>query len=141
MTFPLVSVSTITPACRRALRVMQRSGVAKLIARAEVFNCRKMSGSSSWSQHAWGNAADLIPRPPSSDDDKQRDAIAHNVVRQATERTIANRGRRLAVEHVIDHDARRIWTRGTGWHTYTRPTGDHVHVDFTPNRTGTPPCA
>lgn len=141
MTFPLQSTSTTTPELRRGMRVMQRTKVARLIAYAGVFNCRRIAGSSSWSQHAWGNAGDLFPKPPSADDDKQRDAIAHNVVRQATERTIANRGRRIAVAHVIDHDARRIWEPGRGWHTYTGPTGDHVHVDFAPNRTGTPPCA
>ncbi len=141
MTFPVYSIATITPAVARIVRVMQRSKVAPRIARAGVYNCRKVAGTSVWSQHAWGNAADLFPDPPAMDDEADRRAIAEAVVLQATRRTVANRGRRLAVAEVIDHDARRIWTPALGWHGYGGSTGDHVHVSGAPLRSGTPDCA
>lgn len=142
MSFPVNSTSTITKPCRRfALRVIQRSKVAHLISHGGVYNCRKSSASSEvWSEHSWGNAVDLFPSP-GGDQDKKRAAIAHNAVLQATRRTIANRGRKVHIAHVIDHDARRIWSYGIGWHYYGGSLGNHVHVDFLPYKTGIPPCA
>jgi len=141
MTFPVYSVGTITPAVRRIVAVLQRSKVAPRIARAGVYNCRVISGTSSWSQHAWGNAVDLFPDPPVMDDQADLRAIARAVVAQATHRTIANRGRRLQVARVIDHDAGVQWTPAAGWHGYSGTAGPHVHVEGAPARSGTPPCA
>ncbi len=141
MTFPVQSTSTQTAEARRAMRVMGRTHVAGLIAYAGCFNCRRIADSSSWSQHAFGNADDLFPRPPSTNDVREREAIFHAVIYQATHRTVANRGRPLRIAHVIDHDARRVWTPEAGIHVYTGSFGDHVHLDYLPTRTGTPPCA
>ncbi len=139
--FPVSSTSVETDAVRRIIRVLERSPIARLIGSAGVFNCRRIAGSSTWSQHAWGNAVDLFPRPPSSDDDLQRREIAHWIVWQATHKTRVNRWHPLPVAEVIDHDARVIWTPSRGWHAYSGTTGDHVHVSGSPLRTGTPPCA
>ncbi len=141
MSFPVNSTSVETAAVRRIVRVLERAKVSKLIGSAGVYNCRKIAGSSSWSQHAWGNAVDLFPVAPVADDDGQRYVIAHHVVDLATHRRRVNRFRKLAVAEVIDHDARMIWTPERGWHRYTGSTGDHVHVAGAPLRTGTPPCA
>ncbi len=146
MSFPVLSVSTITAPCKRfALVVMQRThvgqGPERIIDHGGVYNCRRSSANSSvWSEHAWGNATDLIPTP-GEDQAAKRRAIAEAAVRQATKRTIANRGRKVPIAHVIDHDARRIWSVGVGWHAYGGSLGNHVHVDFLPYRTGVPPCA
>ncbi len=140
MAFPVQSTSVETAAVKRICAVLQRTEAVKHIAYGQVFSCRKIAGSDSYSQHAWGNAVDLFPKGPSGDDAKDRRIIAHTVVWQATHRTAANRGRKLAVAEVIDHDARTIWTPEKGWHDYAGSTGDHVHVSGAPLRTGTPPC-
>jgi hypothetical protein len=139
--FPVYSTSVETAAVKRIVRVLRRAKVAPYIARAGVYNCRPIAGSSSWSQHSWGNAVDLFPKLPIGDDAADRRRIAAAVVAQAKHRTLANRGRRLAVAEVIDHSGRTIWTPSQGWHPYTGTTGDHVHVSGAPLRTGTPPCA
>jgi len=143
MSFPVLSTSTETRATKRAVRVIQRTHAAKVIAQAEVFNCRRQGPKPDdpWSDHAWGAAADFFPRPPTSDDDLQRRAIFHTIIYQSTHRTFANRGRRLATRYVIDHDARLIWFLSDGIRAYTGPLGDHVHGSFGPKPTKTPPCA
>jgi hypothetical protein len=142
MAFPVNSVSTITPAVARINRVLQRStvgsGKTKIIDYGAVYACRKISGSSSWSQHSWGNAIDLFPER-NIDGDLAK--IAHHVVLQATHRTIANRGRRLDVAEVIDHQNRLMWTPAGGWRAYGGTTGPHIHVTGSPVRLGTPACA
>ena len=139
--FPVNSTSVETPATARTIRVMQRTRVARDIDHAGVFACRKIAGSSRWSDHSWGAAVDLFPKPPSADDDQQRRWIMHTVVMQATRRTIANRGRKLDIRYVIDHDAGWQWTPAEGYRAYTGATGDHVHVSDGPAPVGVPPCA
>jgi hypothetical protein len=141
VTFPVNSTSVETAATKRALRVMQRTHAARWIAYASVFACRHIADSTSWSDHAFGAAADLFPKAPSSDDDLNRRAIFHALIYQATHRTTANRGRRIALRYAIDHDARLIWTPEAGIHAYTGTTGNHVHGSFGPKPVGTPPCA
>jgi len=118
--------------------VKQRIETA-LSAYAGRFVCKKILGSALWSQHSWGNADDLFPTP--GDTQAKLRHIADAVVYQATHKTIANRGRRLKVAEVIDHDAGRRWTPQGGWGLYTGATGAHVHVSWAPFRTGTPACA
>jgi hypothetical protein len=139
--FPIFSTSVETPAIARVIRVMQRSKVASLIDHAGVYNCRRISGSSTFSQHAWGNAVDLFPRGSADNADEACERIARAVVLQATQRTVANRGRRIPAAEVIDHQNGRIWTPSRGWHAYGGTRGPHVHVSGAPLRTGTPPCA
>ena len=139
--FPVYSTSVQTPAIKRLNAVMQRTHVAKVIDHAGVYNCRKISGSVSWSQHAWGNASDEFPK--GADYKAKREncsRIANAIVYQATHRTKANRMRKLKVGRVIDHESRRQWTREDGWYTYTGSTGLHVHAEG-PTKYGTPPCA
>jgi hypothetical protein len=136
MTFPINSTSVMTDACERACRVMQRVANEEKISYGGVFSCRKIAGTTYWSQHAWGNALDLFPTKPGYNDD-----IAKAAVTQATKRTVANRGRKLELSNVIDHLNSRIWTPTTGWHEYGGTVGPHVHVQAAPIKTGTPGCA
>jgi hypothetical protein len=117
-----------------------RSAIAGLIHHAGVYNCRKISGSSTWSQHAWGNGDDLFPYPDANYNAACK-RIAEGVVLQARKRTIANRGRKCAVYEVIDHQNMMRWTRAAGWKPYGGTHGPHVHVGGDPLRTGVPPCA
>lgn len=143
MSFPILSTSVETTATKRAVRVIQRTHAAKVIARGEVFSCRRQGPlpDDPWSDHSWGAACDFFPKPPTSDDDLQRRAIFHAIIYQSTHRTWANRGRKLTTRYVIDHDARLIWNPTDGIHAYTKKTGDHVHGSFGKAPTGTPPCA
>jgi hypothetical protein len=140
MSFPSQSTSLETAAIKRALRVLNRAAISDDIAYAGVFVCKKIAGSNSWSQHAYGNAADLFPKASKPTQKTLRD-IADAVVRQATKATVANRGVRIKVAEVIDHDAGRIWTPMEGWHSYGGTTGAHIHVSGSPLRSGTPACA
>jgi hypothetical protein len=139
--FPVLSTSVETAQIERVVRVLQRAKIRHSINYASVYACRKIAGSDSWSQHSWGNAVDLFPRGDIDSHDAVRRAIANFVVKNTTQRTTANLGRKLAVSEVIDHSGRRIWTPERGWHEYTGTTGDHVHVSGDPLRSGTPPCA
>ena len=136
MSFPINSTSVMTTACERVCRVMQRVARAGLIERGGVYSCRLIAGTSTWSQHSWGNALDLFPTLGIYNND-----IAEAAVTQATKRTVANRGRKLELSNVIDHLNSRIWTPGTGWHEYTGTVGPHVHVQAAPIKTGVPACA
>jgi hypothetical protein len=147
LAFPVNSTSVQTAPCSRVATVMGRtkvgSGKTRIIAYAGCFVCKKIVGSSSWSQHSWGNALDLFPvggKPLAIIQAELRD-IANAVVYQAKNKTKANRLRKLDVAEVIDHDAQRIWTPSQGWHDYGGTTGAHIHVSAAPLRTGTPACA
>jgi hypothetical protein len=142
MSFPVNSTSTITPAIERMLRVMQRTRAAKSIDYAGVFSCRRISGSKTWSQHAFGNGGDLFP--DETDYRRAKDqcsSIANAVVWQAKHRTRANNMKKIDVAEVIDHESQRMWTPGGGWGPYGGNPGLHVHVTGAPKKTGTPPCA
>ena len=147
MAFPVNSTSVETAPCARVATVMGRakvgSGDTRIIAYAGCFVCKQIAGSSTWSQHSWGNALDLfpIPNPQRVYVQKELRQIADAVVYQATHKTKANRLRKLDVAEVIDHDGRRIWTPGAGWHDYGGTTGSHIHVSAAPLKTGRPPCA
>jgi len=147
MSFPVNSTSVQTAPCSRVATVMGRTkvgdGKTRIIAYAGCYVCKQISGSSSWSQHSWGNALDLFPvggKPLAVIQAELRD-IANAVVYQATHKTKANRFRKLDVAEVIDHDGRRIWTPSQGWHSYGGTAGAHVHVSAAPLKTGTPACA
>jgi peptidoglycan hydrolase-like protein with peptidoglycan-binding domain len=86
---------------------------------------RKIANSSSWSQHAYGNATDSY-------------ATAFRLSRLASW-SVAN-ARGLSVARVIYN--RRVWeSKGRVWRVYrgTNPHTTHVHTDFLPQWTGTPP--
>lgn len=92
--------------------------------------CKRILGSSSWSQHAYGNAIDLafaVP-PPVGFDLKRQDALVNYLVAHADE---------LAIYHAIHRN--RAWTRGSGWGFYGGVYHTHVHIDCDPQGTGWPP--
>lgn len=89
---------------------------------AGSYVCKDIAGSSTLSQHSYGNAVDVF-----FDTSAHQEAVANWVVAHADD---------VKAEHVIS--LRRIWTRGVGWHPYTGETHYHLHVDFFPNYSG--PC-
>lgn len=136
------STSVTTGAVKRIMRVSARMKIRTQIASAGVYNCRNVAGSSTYSQHSWGNAIDFFPKAQLGKDvNLTLRQIADKYVFQATHRTVQNHFRKLPISQVIDHNNRRIWERGKGWFTYTGTTGAHVHVSGEPMREGTPPCA
>jgi len=142
LAFPVNSTSTQTASCERICRVLQRAKIEGSIAYAGVFSCRRISGSTVWSQHAWGNAADLFPKGTEYAEKRARCyKIANAVVWQAKHRTAANNRRKLDVAEVIDHENGRMWTPGGGWGPYGGAAGLHVHVTAAPKKDGVPPCA
>ena len=140
MSYPVNSTSVETHQIARVNRVLGRALVGGKIAYAGVFVCKKIVGSTPYSQHSWGNAADLFPKQLFSDNQGLHE-IAVAVVRHTTKRTFANLGRKLEVAEVIDHNNRLIWTPSQGWHAYGGTTGEHIHVSGSPLKSGIPPCA
>lgn len=94
-----------------------------------IFNCRPIAGSSSWSQHAWGNAEDF------SDD---------GVAAKEAERWFHSNKSRLPIAELIGRG--KIWTRARadeGFRALSSSANqhhDHWHVSAHPLGAGTPPC-
>ena len=92
------------------------------------FNCRRISGSSSWSQHAFGNAYDA--------------GGPYSLVKDMGAALVAagNRGDIPCAEVIFD---RKRWTPESGVRPYTGsdPHTSHIHTSGRPYRTGTPACA
>lgn len=88
--------------------------------RVGAWNCRKIAGKSTWSQHSYvqrnplyqGNAADIFPTSPAQGD--QIAAFIHRSEYSSVVKTVLWR--------VPDHH-------------------DHIHFDTWPEGVGTPPCA
>lgn len=76
-----------------------------------IFNCRKISGSTTYSQHAWANAWDIRGTTSTLED---------------VARYLNNNKSRLGIANIL-------WRVPNHY--------DHVHVDCHPTRTGVPPCA
>ena len=91
--------------------------------------CRRIEGSSSWSQHAFCNAQDF-GAPSGTQFWPTLNAIANYIVANAAQ---------FGTETVIVQD--RIWLRGEGWRHYSGQYHYHVHTDGYPNGVGTPDCA
>jgi len=95
-----------------------------------IYACRRISGSTSYSQHAWANALDIGASTP-----EQLNIVAQELVR-AQEPGGPLEG---IVYTVIV--ANRLWRKGEGWLPYGGIYHSHVHVDASPNYSGIPPCA
>lgn len=76
------------------------------------YNCRHIAGSSSWSEHAWADAVDV--HPPTM---AYGDRVYH-----------------WLMAHKAEFGITRVLWRVTGHF-------DHLHIDFDPDHSGTPPCA
>ena len=95
-----------------------------------IFNCRPIAGSSSWSQHAWGNAEDF----------------SHDGVAAAEAERWFNANRtKLPIAELIGRG--KIWTKARaseGFRALSSSANqhhDHWHVSAEPLGSGTPPCA
>lgn len=140
MNVPVNSTSVITSQCHHwAFDTMQRSHPARngLVHFAGVFSCRRIANSSSWSQHAFGNAIDHFAN------EADLETIAMNFEIQATRKTFANRKVEAPIHYIIWKEGKGgIWSPDRGWHDYSGfHPATHVHVDFLPEREGTPSCA
>jgi hypothetical protein len=137
----------MTPRCKRFFfYVMQRSAVRFLISRVGVFNCKITTGTKppKWSPHARGDAGDIFVDTSGNKSTEQIHAelerIAKNVIKQATRRTIANRGIKRPVVHVIW--LQKEWIANEGIRTYNGVFhATHAHVGFSFSTTEKPPCA
>lgn len=92
------------------------------------FNCRRISGSTDWSQHAYGNAYD--PGGTLALVIEMADACVHQ----------AQQGRLPLSEAIAN---RRKWTPASGWEPYggSDPHTGHAHLSASPYLAGTPACA
>lgn len=94
-----------------------------------ICNCRRVAGSSSWSQHAYCNAEDVH--------------AAFNVMEDATTWLVrqAQSGLNLPVAQAIFN--RRVWEPSRGWREYSGVSShtDHIHISGSPMREGLPDCA
>lgn len=90
-------------------------------AKAGVWNCRKISGSSAWSQHSWGNALDLRHEDTGYSTGAKNQAFLDDV-----HRWIKTYQWELSVRVLL-------------WRV--RDHFDHIHMDGWPKGYGTPPCA
>lgn len=83
--------------------------------------CRKIAGSSSWSNHAFGNALDISIKP---DDSPVGDQIAGWLRGPEVTALLDSHG--VSIAHLL-------------WKVPSHH--NHIHIDFNPYGTGTPPCA
>lgn len=136
MSFPVNSISVETARLARAIAVMQRRpGRVKLISSAGVYNC-KTDAPGLYSAHAFGDAVDLM----CFGSDADRESIAHAAIKDATQRTLANRGVKTEVDFVIFNTTQ--WTREGGFKPYTGvPHDNHVHMACSYSTTKKPLCA
>lgn len=91
-----------------------------------ICSCRPIDGTNEWSQHAYCNAEDIHGSPSVMQN------VANFLVKDHKKYDVCN--------VIYNH---RIWNSPAGWHAYSgiNPHTDHVHADFLPQGTGTPPCA
>ena len=88
-------------------------------------NRRRISGSSTWSQHAWCNAEDLHRDLNGKSYKASMDPVARWLE--------ANRAR-YDIQYII-------WRRDPKCDDMTNDHCNHIHVDMKPSGNGTPPCA
>ena len=89
--------------------------------RVGVTNCRKISGTSIWSQHAWSNGLDIYHV-----DFGYSTARAHQRWLDGVDRWIRTYFDELSIR-------KRLWR--------VRSHFNHIHIDGWPKGYGTPPCA
>jgi len=89
---------------------------------AGAYVCKYVAGSSTLSQHSYGNAVDIF-----------FDTLDHQAV--VADWVVAHPDI-VHPFHVITGS--HIWTKGEGWHAYTGEFHSHLHVDFDPQYSG--PC-
>lgn len=82
--------------------------------------CKRIAGSSSMSQHSYGNAVDIF-----------FDSIVHQ---EKVFLDVVNGKAPLVIAHAIS--MRRIWEPGVGMHAYTGETHYHLHTDYIPQFSG-----
>lgn len=88
------------------------------------YNCRKISGSTTWSQHSWNNARDIYPPKD----------IPYLTSNDGEYRAYLDKVNDFIVEHLESLNVRvRLWQVKNHY--------NHIHVDFWPRGWSTPPCA
>jgi len=137
--FPVESTSVETARCARMIRVQQRHRVSgQAIRVASVFACRFTAGTTLYTAHAEGDAADFMLAGGHTPQELQR--VADQVVRDGTKRTVRNRFRRTEVVFVSVGDQQ--WVRGQGWSHYDRVAHtSHVHAGCSFSTRTKPRCA
>lgn len=130
MSFPINSTALYTVRLRRAVRLVQaRVKLSACVGSAGVYNCRVTAGTDLLSAHAFGDAADLMFK--SGTTGAERDRLARAIIRDASEKTIVNHGKKTQVDFVVWHDGERNlqWVRGDGISTYSGAShANHIHM-------------
>ena len=88
-----------------------------------VTNCRKISGSSSWSQHSWSGANDITHK-----DHGYSSNPTHQVWLRELVDWLRDKMELLSLKSILGPD-------------YNSAHADHVHADHWPKGYSTPPCA
>lgn len=93
-----------------------------------IVNCRRIAGSQTWSQHAWGNGLDI----------HASFAVMTELASFLSDEADAGR---LPIAQILFDSS--VWTPREGWRhaVLSTPHTDHVHVSGAPMKEGTPPCA
>ena len=123
---PGASSNAIQEVFSAVMRQFPRAGSAGIAV------CRRISGSSSWSQHAWGNGWDIVaPGGLSESPSSQRflDMIEKWLIQNT------RGGLRLPIAQIIWRGQEQL----NGGSVYDH--FDHIHVSGDPMFSGTPPCA
>lgn len=87
-----------------------------------IYNCKKIQGSDSWSQHSWANALDI------GGNEAYLNEIAADLLGQA-------RSKKLPIAQILWQKENIL----TGGSVYDHE--DHIHISASPMFTGTPPCS
>jgi hypothetical protein len=93
-----------------------------------IFNCRKVAGSDSYSQHAWGNAADIFGPQ----------FVRAAIVKWSLGRWVR---KHYHIHMIIHQETYWEYPSFLPRHYNGIPHSTHVHVDFLPYHEGIPPCA
>ena len=131
MAFAVNSTSLETKRMARVIRVAQRRDyINGAISSVGVYNCRKTAGSDLWSAHAVGDAGDFMRKVQGTGPSGEE--VAQRIIKDATEKTVANLGRPTEAIFVIWQGAdgvNRQWVKGQGITPYTGEShASHVHV-------------
>ena len=109
-----------TDECERFVRLLNARFPD--VATMGIYNRRHIAGTYTWSQHAWGNAVDITS--PANRKPRVAENELHMAYLDEVYDWIRANSQRLEVRVIL-------WRRASHW--------NHIHVDFYPRQTGTPP--
>lgn len=103
------------------------------VASMGIYNRRPIAGTSTWSQHSWGNAVDITS--PVSVARMKNGPLAGQVIRDT--RNPEHMAYLDRVNRWLDGNRYRLGIRVKLWRTTSH--WNHIHIDMYPRQYGTPP--